>query len=122
MSPGLTVTVSPTAVWSTLIVTRTLAPSASVPDDGCTRRWCGRSPDTAIDQVTGPPCAVSVIDKPPGGITSEPPDGVTTSVPAVGAGVGVGDGVGVGVVGAGVGVGLTVVAVGVGVTDSVRVA
>src|SRR5215471_10107996 len=102
VSPGLTVKVSPTAVSSTLIVTRTLAPSASVPDNGCTRTWCRRSPDTAIDQSTGPPCAVSVIDKPPGGTTSGPPDGVTTSVPAVGAGVGVGvgDGVGVGVVGA----------------------
>ena len=86
--------VSPVAVWSTLIVTRTLAPAASVPDDGCTRSWCDRLPDTAIDQSTGPPCAVSVIDKPPGGTTSVPPAGVTTSVPAVGVGVGVGDGVG----------------------------
>jgi len=53
-----------------------------------------------IDQVTGPPCAVSLIVVPPGGTVSWPPAGSTTSVPAAGGRDGdglarVGDGVGV---------------------------
>src|SRR5215831_15927484 len=57
---------------------------------GALRRCCGRSPDTAIDQFTGPPAAVSVTETPPCEITSGPPDGVTTSVPGTGRGEGAG--------------------------------
>jgi hypothetical protein len=59
--PGSTVSCPPTVSRSlALTVTVVLAPSASVPDDGATVRPPTRPCDGVMDQVTGPPEAVSV--------------------------------------------------------------
>ena len=77
------------------IDTVTLLPVRSVPAD-CETFRCPPPPDTVIDQVTGPPCAVSLIVAAPLLIDSWPPGGSTTSVPAIGEGEAVGLGVTVG--------------------------
>jgi hypothetical protein len=59
-----------------------------------------------IDQLTGPPSAVSVMVVPPDEMFSWPPGGSTTSVPAAGERDGLARG------GTGVGTGLVVLGVG----------
>lgn len=118
--PGLTVSCRPEAWRLARIVTVAVLPAlCSVPEDGCALT----KPlplATEIDQVTGPPCAVSVIVVPLDETVSEPPGGLTTSVPAAGGGGGcVGAGVGGAVVGAEVGVGDAVVGVAFGVGRAV---
>ena len=113
--PGLTVSCRPEAWRLAKITTVTWSPDRSVPLDG----WTITKPepfDTAIDQLTDPPCAVSVMLAPNGETCSCPPAGLTVSVPAVG------DGAVVGVT-VGAGVGLAVVGVGEGsrVGDAVGV-
>ena len=71
-----------------MTVTVAVAPALIVPPEGlsCT---VPDPLDTVLDQVTGPPCAVSEIVVPPGGTHSAPPDGETERVPGVGLTVGV---------------------------------
>jgi len=88
--PGLIVTCRPPAELLAATVTVTVAPALIVPPAGlsCTVP----SPlDTALDQVTGPPCADSEIVVSPGGTHSAPPDGETASVPGAALAAGVGD-------------------------------
>ena len=96
--PGLIVTCRPAAPWLAWIVTVTVWPAASVPEDGSTDMWPWPA-DTVIDQSTVPPCAVSVICVLPAPIC--PPGEFTTSVPGEGGRDGVGEGFRLG---AGVGV------------------
>jgi hypothetical protein len=96
--PGLIVTCRPAAEPLAVTVTVAPAPALIVPPEGlsCT---VPDPLDTVLDQVTGPPCAVSEIVVPPGGTHSAPPDGDTERVPGVAlmVGVAVDDAVAVGV-------------------------
>ena len=75
---GLIVTFRPDAKPLAVTVTVTVAPALIVPPEGL--RCTVPSPlDTVLDQVTGPPCAVSEIVVPPGGTPSPPPEGETAS-------------------------------------------
>jgi hypothetical protein len=86
--PGLIVTCRPPAEPLAVTVTVAVAPALIVPPEGlsCT---VPDPLDTVLDQVTGPPCAVSEIVVPPGGTHSVPPDGETERVPGVALTVGV---------------------------------
>jgi hypothetical protein len=88
MPPGSTVS------WlasETRVVTRTetvtLCPAASVPEEGETATCPSRLPDAAMDQLTGPPDAVSVMLLPVTGL-SRIVLGDTLSVPGGGGGGG----------------------------------
>ena len=87
--PGLIVTCRPAAEPLAVTVTVAVPPALIVPPEGlsCT---VPDPLDTVLDQVTGPPCAVSEIVVPPGGTHSAPPDGETERVPGVALTVGVG--------------------------------
>jgi len=87
--PGLIVTCRPTAEPLAVTVTVAVAPALTVPPEGlsCT---VPDPLDTVLDQVIGPPCAVSEIVVPPGGTHSAPPDGETERVPGVALEVAVG--------------------------------
>jgi hypothetical protein len=63
--PGLIVTCRPAAPWFARIVTVTVWPAASVPEDGSKDMWPWPA-DTVVDQSTVPPCAVRVICVLPG--------------------------------------------------------
>lgn len=83
--PGLNVRCTrglpgPSAVTVTVVV----SPGASVPDIGATTTFFPRPGGPETDQVTLPPLAVSVIEPPPGEVTSSVA-GLTLSVPAPGA-------------------------------------
>src|ERR1700727_3987765 len=86
--PGLIVTCRPAAEPLAVTVTVAVPPALIVPPVGlsCT---VPDPLDTVLDQVTGPPCAVSEIVVPPGGTHSAPPDGETERVPGVALTVGV---------------------------------
>ena len=71
MPPGFTV--SALSRETRLMIRRetvTLCPAASVPEDGETATWPIRLEDSAMDQVTGPPEAVSVMLPPRTGLSS----------------------------------------------------
>ena len=53
-----------------VIVTRMLWPAAIVPDDGETVSWPIRLDGSEIDQLTGPPLALSVIVPPSSGVST----------------------------------------------------
>jgi hypothetical protein len=86
--PGLIVTCRPAAEPLAVTVTVAVAPALIVPPEGlsCT---VPDPLDTVLDQVTGPPCAVSEIVVPPGGTHSAPPAGESERVPGVALTVGV---------------------------------
>jgi hypothetical protein len=86
--PGLIVTCRPAADALAVTVTVAVAPDLIVPPEGlsCT---VPDPLDRVLDQVTGPPWAVSEIVVPPGGTHSAPPDGETERVPGVAVTVGV---------------------------------
>jgi hypothetical protein len=103
MPPGFTVSwLSSETRLATRTETVTLCPAASVPPDGETVTRPSRLEDSAMDQVTGPPDAVSVMLAPRTGLSSTVL-GDTLSVPCGGGGGGgvVRVGVGVGVDGVG---------------------
>ena len=94
--PGLTVSCRPEAWRLAKITTVTWSPDRSVPLDG----WTITKPepfDTAIDQLTDPPCAVSVPAVGDGAVVGVTVGaGVGLAVVGVGEGSRVGDAVGVG--------------------------
>src|SRR5215472_15347304 len=80
--PGMNVRCTrglPGPVTVTLIVA--VSPAASVPDIGAMTTFFSRPAGSEIDQFTGPPDAVTVIEPLAGGVTSSV-DGLTLSVPA----------------------------------------
>jgi hypothetical protein len=68
-----------------LRVTVVLRPASSRPDEGATVTLPIRAPDSVMDQVTGPPEAVSVRVPPSSGLSTMVL-GVTLSVPGAGGG------------------------------------
>src|SRR5215472_13203536 len=80
--PGMNVRCTrglPGPVTVTLIVA--VSPAASVPDIGAMTTFFSRPAGSEIDQFTGPPDAVTVIEPLAGGVTSSV-DGLTLSIPA----------------------------------------
>jgi hypothetical protein len=81
LSPGLTVITESTLATVVLIFTVTLCPAASVPEVRDRRTVPIRLDGSEIDQVTGPPVAVIVIELLPSRGVSSSAVGVTLTVP-----------------------------------------